>query len=268
MTEARKPLRSDHRRYMRSSISAQSCDSVPPAPGFTVRIAFSRSLSPESRVSVSSCATYSSAASSSFSTSRKTESRWPTSLSSCARCKYLSMSLEIRESFSSAAMLLSAFLRCCRTCCAVSWSCQKSGCEVRFSRSARRLRLRSTSKIAPHELDAFVQFLKPVFEIFDDHLSSLSSDYLTRHYCRSAAERREEQQNRADDKADYRQPIAPARIETRVAAKSVPGIQFPTNVRSHSRNDSSVWVDRYRVAIVRIAQKPAPEFHRAHPCHR
>ena len=33
MTSRLKPRRSDHFRYMRSSISAQSCDSVPPAPG-------------------------------------------------------------------------------------------------------------------------------------------------------------------------------------------------------------------------------------------
>ena len=32
-TSRLKPRRSNHRRYMRSSISAQSCDSVPPAPG-------------------------------------------------------------------------------------------------------------------------------------------------------------------------------------------------------------------------------------------
>ena len=32
-TELSKPLLSAHRRYIRTSISAQSCDSTPPAPG-------------------------------------------------------------------------------------------------------------------------------------------------------------------------------------------------------------------------------------------
>ena len=43
---------------MRSSISAQSCDSIPPAPGLMVMMAFRRSFSPESSVTVSSSETY------------------------------------------------------------------------------------------------------------------------------------------------------------------------------------------------------------------
>ena len=43
-----KPRRSPQRRYMRSSISAQSCDSVPPAPAWTARMALRLSYSPES----------------------------------------------------------------------------------------------------------------------------------------------------------------------------------------------------------------------------
>ena len=49
----RKPWRSAQRRYMRRSMSAQSCDSTPPAPGWMVMMALRWSLSPESRVSVS-----------------------------------------------------------------------------------------------------------------------------------------------------------------------------------------------------------------------
>ena len=80
-----------------------------------------------------------------------------------------SMSLAMRASFSSAATRLSALLRCCKTFWACSWSCQKSGCEVCFSRSARIPRLRGTSKIAPHEFDSLPELLKAMFEIFDDH---------------------------------------------------------------------------------------------------
>src|SRR5689334_24984523 len=83
------------------------------------------------------------------------------------------MSLKMRESFSSAAMRFSAPLRCCRTCWAFSWSCQKPGLELRVSSSARRLRWRGTSKIAPHKLDAFGEFLKTMFEVFNNHDVSL-----------------------------------------------------------------------------------------------
>src|SRR5271167_4858005 len=54
---ARKPFCSAQRRYMRSSISAQSCDSVPPAPGWMVTMALRASFSPESSVLVSSSST-------------------------------------------------------------------------------------------------------------------------------------------------------------------------------------------------------------------
>jgi hypothetical protein len=40
------------------------------------------------------------------------------------------------------------------TFCAPSWSCQKSGCAIFFSREFMVSRLRATSKIAPHEFDA------------------------------------------------------------------------------------------------------------------
>ena len=46
MTSRLKPRRSVQRTYIRRSISAQSCDSVPPAPGWIVMMAFLRSCSP------------------------------------------------------------------------------------------------------------------------------------------------------------------------------------------------------------------------------
>ena len=58
MTSRLKPRRSVQRRYMRSSISAQSCDSVPPAPGWIVTIAFLRSCSPPSIFLVSPASTW------------------------------------------------------------------------------------------------------------------------------------------------------------------------------------------------------------------
>ena len=47
MISALKPRRSHQRRYMRSSISAQSCDSVPPAPAWIATMALRSSYGPE-----------------------------------------------------------------------------------------------------------------------------------------------------------------------------------------------------------------------------
>ena len=49
-TSAFRPARSHHRRYMRRSICAQSCDSVPPAPGWKDTIAAFVSWGPESMI--------------------------------------------------------------------------------------------------------------------------------------------------------------------------------------------------------------------------
>ena len=84
-TFVRKPLSSAQRRYMRSSISAQSCHSMPPAPGLTVRIAFRLSLSRPRRVFVSRPEASASAAAISFATSSRIASRCAWSVSSCAR---------------------------------------------------------------------------------------------------------------------------------------------------------------------------------------
>jgi len=53
-----KPRRSHQRRYMRSSMAAQSCASVPPSPVLMVKSAFPRSYFPPSRVVISRLATW------------------------------------------------------------------------------------------------------------------------------------------------------------------------------------------------------------------
>jgi hypothetical protein len=58
-------------------------------------------------------------------------------------------------------------LRCCKSACAFSWSCQKSGALIFTSSSAICLRADSASKIAPHEPDAFLELGVALFEIFD-----------------------------------------------------------------------------------------------------
>jgi hypothetical protein len=55
------------------------------------------------------------------------------------------------------------------TFCAPSWSCQKSGCAIFFSREFMVSRLRATSKIAPHEFDALGKVFPLPLQIFDHH---------------------------------------------------------------------------------------------------
>jgi hypothetical protein len=71
-----KPLRSAQRRYMRASISAQSCESTPPAPEFMVRMASPSSYSPAKSLATS-CS--SSTRSTRLSSSPTSERRSPSS---------------------------------------------------------------------------------------------------------------------------------------------------------------------------------------------
>ena len=75
-TSRLKPRRSNHRRYMRSSISAQSCDSVPPAPGWMATMAFRPSCSPPSILRISAASTSVSSSSRPRSRSAATSSPW------------------------------------------------------------------------------------------------------------------------------------------------------------------------------------------------
>ena len=87
---------------MRSTIEAQSCDSVPPAPGLMVMIALRWSVSPESSVRVSCSETYVSAFVSSRSRSFSRSLRCSALVSSLASAMYVSMSPAIEVSFASA----------------------------------------------------------------------------------------------------------------------------------------------------------------------
>ena len=127
MTSRLKPRRSVQRRYMRISISAQSCDSVPPAPGWIVTIAFLRSSSPESIVRISpvwtSLVEPSSAA-------REIVARRlrPASPTRRARARSSVLFLERLGSVASS----SSRRRRCSTFCAAAWSFQKSGAATWF----------------------------------------------------------------------------------------------------------------------------------------
>jgi len=51
--------------------------------------------------------------------------------------------------------------------CALDWSCQKSGAFIFSSREARWDWALGTSKIAPHQLDAFRELGVALLQIFD-----------------------------------------------------------------------------------------------------
>ena len=125
-----KPRRSAQRRYMRRIISAQSCDSVPPAPGCTVMIAFLASCSPPSIFLISPAST------SPWSASRpRTRSPLTSSPASNHSRRTTRSSVRWRSDFSSVTSS-SRRRRRCSTCCAAAWLFQKSGALACASRRA------------------------------------------------------------------------------------------------------------------------------------
>ena len=121
MTSRLKPRRSDHLRYIRSSISAQSCDSVPPAPGWMVTMALARSCSPPSIFLVSAASTSCWSSSSPRSRSAPTSSPALRPLDQDAEIVGAPLQ-RLRSAWSS-----SSRRRRCITFCASAWLLQKSG---------------------------------------------------------------------------------------------------------------------------------------------
>ena len=127
-----KPRRSAQRRYMRNSISAQSIESVPPAPALIVTTAGPASYSPEKRAP-----------------SSNSSMRWPSvttwvltsSASSGASASITTRSAAsstsvLRLSYSSS--LRAARVRSAETLTARSWSSQKPGVPIWLSSSPSR----------------------------------------------------------------------------------------------------------------------------------
>ena len=155
ITSRLKPRRSVQRRYMRSSISAQSCDSVPPAPGWIVTIAFLRSCSPPSIFLVSpasTCAPSSSSARAEIVGDRLAGLRPLDQHGEIVEPRF-SDSLRSRSS--------SSRRRRCSSFCAPAWSFQKSGSATRSSILASSSAGRAASKIAPQVAGAARQILVP-----------------------------------------------------------------------------------------------------------
>src|ERR1700678_2639250 len=263
ITVAPSPFCSAQRRYMRRSISAQSCDSVPPAPGLMVTIAFRRSFSPARSVFVSSSDKYASAEASSLLTSSRRESRCESSASSRARLKYVSMSLDLVSRIFSALTRSSTCLRCCKTPCAFSWFCQKSGSLTFTSRAASCFRAESASKKAPHELDALFELGVALLQVFD----VFSHFFFAFIFLGCAWLQPEKQKHCGSKHTEPREPVAETRVQRQISSEIVGSVELASNIGRQLRDDASVRIDRGGETVVRIAQQPAPAFHRAHSHH-
>ena len=147
---------------MRSSISAQSCDSVPPAPGWMVTIAFLRSCSPPSIFLISpACTSWSSAS-----------SAWrELGVDRLAGLRPTRPARRGRRSSSSARAIrsrsCSSRRRRCSTFCASAWSFQKSGAAARASRRVSSSSGRGASKIAPQIGSALAEILVAAHQLVD-----------------------------------------------------------------------------------------------------
>src|SRR5215207_9196356 len=158
-TSALKPRFSAHFRYIFSSISAQSCASVPPAPDWTEQMALSASCWPDSSISVSASDT------SVSSRSISSRSSFALPASSAANSKSTSASATDDSNPSCLLTTRSMRLRCWRTFCAASWSFQKSGSDACASSLESSSRFVATSKKPPELLDARAQLVGPQTQV-------------------------------------------------------------------------------------------------------
>src|SRR5260370_35066299 len=160
----------------------------------------------------------------------------------------------MRPSFSSAAGWSSTCLRSRSTFWAASGSCQKLCCEDFCSNAERRLRFSEAVKIAPHKLDAFLQFVVSMFQSFENHSLSLLLPALSAR----------KQKNCGSHYAEPRHPVAPAGVQRAVGAKVVRGIERATDVRGKARDNPPVRVHRNRESVIRRAQQPPAVLHGAY----
>ena len=160
-TSALKPARSAQRRYMRMSIWAQSCDSVPPAPGWMERIAFLRSSGRERM-------TFSSKASSS--SPMRLRLSWISAVMLSSEAS-VAISQSSRVSSARPAIslkvptVLARSARSCTRACAFRLSSQNDGEAISVSIRLRRVSLAGTSKMPPEVVQTLVQLRHVALEL-------------------------------------------------------------------------------------------------------
>ena len=157
MTSRLKPRRSVQRRYMRSSISAQSCDSVPPAPGMDGddRV-LAIVLAAEHLLGLAGL---------DFALDRSSSAAREIVVDRLARLGPFDEHGEIVGAAPAATSLRSrsssSRRRRCSSFCASAWSFQKSGSATRASMSISSSAGVAASKIAPQVGGAARQILIP-----------------------------------------------------------------------------------------------------------
>src|SRR4029453_2708973 len=160
-TSTSKPWRSAHRRYIRSSISAQSCDSVPPAPAGRGATASLLSYSPP-RSAVSSSPSISVLRAETVCSSSRSSSGRPSRQRSWS---VAGASARRRSRDSNRSTSARSRARRVVSCWARAGSSHRDGSEAPCSNSATWARLASTSKELLGRGDALGQVLDPLGEL-------------------------------------------------------------------------------------------------------
>src|SRR5580700_2016609 len=170
ITSQLKPRAAPQRRYIRSSICAQSCASVPPAPAWMSRKALCESISPRNMRLNSSLRTPASSVLASRSISRAADSSF--SLSASSSSSVASLTTLLTRSISSSSLTRrersrpSSWARSCEL--------QTAGSSSSRLTSSRRSFLRSYSKKPPQGDGAFLEIFERTFELADFHPTILA----------------------------------------------------------------------------------------------
>src|SRR5215208_1115167 len=271
-TSALKPRFSAHFRYIFSSISAQSCASVPPAPDWMEQMALNASCWPESSISVSAPETSVS--------SRSISSRSSLALPSSSAANSKSTSASATDDSKPSCLLTtrSMRLRCCRTFCAASWSFQKSGSDACASSFESSSRFAATSKKPPELFDARAQPVGPQAQVPVFAVTQLQSS-------RHSTSKRLPAEIKILNLETQRAPPPPQRRSQREQADggagegervAEPGVKSPPAVGARDRprahgldepaglvRDGAALVDARADARVGDAQERAPRLDRA-----
>src|SRR5882672_5591560 len=174
MTSARKPCLSAHLRYMRMSICAQSCASVPPAPAWMSRNALCASISPGNMRANSSFLSVDSRGARSFSTA----ARVPASPSSSASSVSAAASLSPPVRRSSVSTVCSRRARSRPNSWALSGLFQIAGSSSSRRTSSSRSFLASYSKVPPERHGTLFEVLQVALELGDFHGRAMLAEML------------------------------------------------------------------------------------------
>src|SRR3989454_392801 len=230
-TSTLKPCRSAHRVYIRISISAQSWDSVPPAPEWMVSSASRVSSEPRSMFCssrASSCAAIPSASCSrdrplSISATRRacSSSDSPTASSSSARAS----SMRLRTAWYGSTQRFSSLISC-TACRDFSGSAQTLPSAMACSRSAKRLVFPAMSKKAPQFGETTGEFGTALLHVFPPALLDLVLEELRQ---RAVAQSLLTLLRMIHDEIRHQRPRQPARLLLRILDHE--GIHGPERAR-------------------------------------